>query len=57
MRHMPVTASATVAGVSCPIVLIQVPTTSDETVSIAAWPELNELFIKLYTPLPARAAE
>jgi len=45
---------------------MQVPTTSDETVSIAvwptvdtdgrAWPELKELFIKLNTPLPATAA-
>jgi len=34
---------------------MQVPT-SDETVSIAAWPEMKELFIKLNTPLPASAA-
>jgi len=31
---------------------MQVPTTSDETVSI----EMKELFIKLNTPLPASAA-
>ena len=32
------------------------PATSDETVSIAAWPALKDLFVRLNTPLPASAA-
>ena len=35
---------------------LQMASTSDNTVCIATWPELKEFFIKLNTPLPARAA-
>ena len=35
---------------------LQLASTSDDTLCIATWPELKELFIKLNTPLPASAA-
>ena len=35
---------------------LQMPPSSSETSSIAAWPALKALFIRLNTPLPASAA-
>ena len=36
--------------------MLAIHSQSEETVSIAAWPELKELYVQLNKPLPASAA-